>query len=65
LADFAKILGIGGVISGGLTGILIMLIHMKAKKKGNRKPEFSVPMNWFIFGILSLVFLAGILFELL
>ena len=64
LADFVKILGIGGVISGGLAGILILLTNLKAKEKGNRNPEFSIPINWLIIGILSLIFLAGIWFEL-
>ncbi|MCH8945533.1 MAG: amino acid permease [Nanoarchaeota archaeon] len=64
LADFVKILGIGGVISGGLAGILILLTNLKAKEKGNRNPEFSIPINWLIIGVLSLIFLAGIWFEL-
>ena len=63
LASFVDILGIAGVVSGGLTIIIILLIHMKAKENGNRKPEFSVPMNRFIFAILSLIFFAGIIFE--
>ena len=61
--NFASILGIGGVVSGGLTIILILLMQMKAKKHGDRKPEFSVPMNWILFGILSLVFALGVLTE--
>lgn len=64
LADFVKILGIGGVVSGGLTGILILLMNVKAKKKGNRNPEFVIPINWFIIGILSLIFILGIVVEL-
>ncbi len=64
IADFVKILGIGGVVSGGLTGILILLMNVNAKKKGDRKPEFSVPINWFIIGILSLIFILGIVVEL-
>ena len=64
LADFVKILGIGGVVSGGLTGILILLMNLKAKKEGTRKPEFSISINWLIIGILSLIFLAGIFVEL-
>ena len=64
LADFVKILGIAGVISGGSTGILVLLMNKKAKKTGNRKPEYKIPLNWFLIIILSLVFLAGIVFEL-
>tara|TARA_Y100000034_G_scaffold91794_1_gene110783 strand:+ start:4873 stop:5985 length:1113 start_codon:yes stop_codon:yes gene_type:complete len=63
-ADFAKILSIGGVVSGGLTGVLILLMNVKAKKTGNRKSEFSVPINWFVIGILSLIFALGIFTEL-
>jgi len=62
--SFVNVLGIGGVISGGLTGILILLINIKAKKLGNRKPEFSVPINWFVVGLISLVFIFGIVVEL-
>ena len=64
LVDFLGVLRIGGVISGGLTGILILLMNLKAKKEGNRNPEFSVPINWFVIGILSLVFILGIFVEL-
>ena len=63
LADFVKIIAIGGVVSGGLTIILILLMQMKAKKKGDRKPEFSVPMNWLIFGILAMIFIFGMVSE--
>jgi amino acid transporter len=62
--DFTRILSVGGVISGGLTGILILLMNINSKKKGNRKSEFSVPINWFVIGILSLIFVFGIVVEL-
>jgi len=64
LAGFVKILGIGGVVSGGLMGVLSLLMNLKAKKKGNRKAEFSVPLNWWVVGGLSLVFLVGVVVEL-
>lgn len=64
LVGFITVLGIGGAISGGVAGILILLMNIKAKKKSERKPEYSIPINWFIIGLLSLIFLAGIFFEL-
>ncbi len=64
LLDFVTVLGIGGVFSGGLMGILILLMNKKAKKYGDRKPEYSMPINWFVVILLSVVFIAGIIFEL-
>jgi len=64
LVGFIKILGIGGVVSGGLTGILILLMNIKAKKQGNRKPEYNIPLNWFWIILLSLIFIFGIVVEL-
>jgi len=62
--SFTRILSIGGVVSGGLLAVLIMLIVKKAKKKGNRKPEYSMPVNWFIIGFLILIFVLGVIREI-
>ena len=64
LVDFVGVLGIGGVVAAGLTGVLILLMNLNAKKKGNRNPEFSVPINWLIIGILSLIFILGVFVEI-
>jgi len=63
--SFTKMLSIGGVVSGGLIGISVLLMNRVAKKKGDRKPEYSIPINWFIIGILGLIFVAGVVIELL
>jgi len=62
--SFTKILGIGGVISGGVMGILILIMAKKSQHHGNRIPEYNFPINWFIVGILSLIYLTGIIAEL-
>ena len=61
--SFTRILSFGGVISGGLIAILVLLMVKKAKKKGNRKPEYSIPVNWFIIGFLILIFLLAVIRE--
>ena len=62
---FFLILSIGGVISGGLTGILILLIAKKAKfnMRNGKKPEIKVPLNWTLIAILSLIFITGIILQ--
>ena len=61
--SFTKILSIGGVVSGGLTAVLILLMIRKSKEKGNRKPEYSIPVSWFVIGLLTLIFILGVLRE--
>lgn len=63
--SFTKILSIGGVISGGLIAILSLFIVKGAKEKGERIPEYSVPINWFLIVIISAVFVIGIIREIL
>ena len=63
LAGFVKVLSIGDAISGGITGIMIFMTHLKAKKKGDRTPEFSVWNSKIFVLVLSLMLIAGILFE--
>jgi len=60
--NFTKVLGIGGVLSGGLTAILILFMIKKAKLSGNRKPEFSLPYsNIVAFIIIALLTIGAIL----
>lgn len=64
LGGFISVLGIGGAISYGLLGSLIVIISLSAKKKGKRNPEFQMPLNWIIGTIIIFVFILGVLTEL-
>lgn len=64
LTTFIAILGITGVFSGGLDGILVVLMYWKAKLLGERKPEYNLPV-WRPVGIfLMVMFALGILYQL-
>ena len=63
--SFTKILGIGGVVSGGLIAIISLLMVKRAKKYGDRKPEYSIPINWFIVVVLALIFVGGVFIEIM
>ncbi len=65
VASFITVLGIAGAITGGLMGILIVLMHRKAKKEGNRKPEYQIHDNWMIGIVLIIFFLLGITYQVL
>ncbi|MFZ5955222.1 MAG: aromatic amino acid transport family protein [Nanoarchaeota archaeon] len=65
LFSFISILGMGGVLAGGINGILIPVINLKSKKLSERKPEYQMPMNWIIIFFISLIFILGVLFEII
>jgi len=64
MASFVKILGISGSITIALIGAMILLINRIAKIKGNRKPEYSIKINWFIIILLIIFFVLGAIFEI-
>lgn len=64
LADFVSILGLAGVVAGGSTGVLSLLMLRKAKKKGDRNPEYEIPLNWFVILLLILIFVFGVIAQL-
>jgi len=58
--SFTNILSVGGVISGGIMAIMILLVVKKSKVKFNREPEYSVPANWAFISFLILIFVFGV-----
>ncbi len=63
--SFTQILSLAGTIAGGLAGILILLMIKKAKEKGNRKPEYSLPLYWPLIIIAALLLIAAVVSEIL
>lgn len=63
---FIQTLGIVGAIVGGIEGILLVFIYWKAKKKGNRKPEYSFPKSFgkIIGYILILIYIGGLIYTI-
>jgi len=64
-ADFIKVLGVGGVLSGGLTAILIIFMLKSAKRIGKRKPEYSTPYIPIINWLLVALFVLGAVLEVI
>jgi len=62
--SFVGTLEIAGAFAGGIAGITVVMMHAKAKNKSERKPEYTIKINWFIYGALILLFLIGIVYQL-
>lgn len=65
ITNFMQALEVAGAVSGGIGSGLIVLMFWKAKKIGDRKPEYSLKKNSLIGGLLILVFVLGIIYEIL
>ncbi len=61
--SFVRTLEFAGVFAGGIAGIAVVLMHLQARKRSERKPEYSVRINWVGYSALILLFLAGMLYE--
>ncbi len=63
-ANFIKVIGLGGVVSGGLVGITTLFMVKAAKKNGDRKPEYSIPCPNILSWILMIIFASGVILEI-
>ncbi len=62
---FVATLGFTGAIAFGIGGILNILMFWKAKKLGNRRPEYSIKKNALVGIVLIIIFILGIIYEIL
>ncbi len=63
-AAFTRVLGIGGVVSGGLTAILILMMAKEAKAKSDIKPPYEMPSSGLVYWLLAAIFILGVLIEI-
>jgi amino acid permease len=63
--DFITPLGIAGSFTGGIDGILIVLMLWRAREKSDRKPEFKVGFVYPLGALIIIMFLLGIIHEIL
>ncbi len=64
LTTFLSALAITGAIGGGLDGILVVLMYWKAKVRGDRMPEYSLPPHFLLGTLLMVLFALGIAYQL-
>ncbi len=64
LVSFIQILSVIGIVCGGLSAIVILLMNLYSKKKCARVPEYSVFINWKIIILVSIILFAGMIVQL-
>jgi len=63
--DFIMVIGLVGVFIGAVEGILIVLMFQKAKKMGDREPEYTVHFPRIVLYALMAVLVVGAAAEIL
>lgn len=61
--SFVETMAVAGSITVGLTGISIVSMFWRAKKEGDRKPEFSLPRFKIISVVLIAIFSLGLIYA--
>lgn len=61
--NFILIIGFVGAIASGLDGILTVLIYFRAKKAGDRQPEYSLAGAKVLGSLLIFVFTLGLIYQ--
>jgi len=64
-ASFNTVLNYAGALSGGFTGLMILLMARKAEKLGDRKPEYKITKNVFVMGAIAIALILGIIFAII
>jgi len=59
--NFISVLEITGALTGGLSGLLILLLYQKAKKTGPREPAYQLKIPTAVFWLLILIFSLGMI----
>ncbi|PIN71811.1 hypothetical protein COV21_04125 [Candidatus Woesearchaeota archaeon CG10_big_fil_rev_8_21_14_0_10_45_5] len=65
IKNFIRVLSITGAVADGTIAILLVLIYIAAKEKGDRKPEYSLRFSKATSVVLLLILTLGLVYEVL
>ena len=64
-SDYIKLISLAGGVMGGLEALLIIFLWLKARKKGTQIPEYSLSLKTGLVFLLAIMFLLGIIYEVI
>src|SRR3989344_808339 len=65
LRNFIDVISLGGAVGIGLEAMVLVFVFMKAKKEGDRIPEYSLSIPAWALYLLALVFAGGLVYTLI
>lgn len=65
LRNFIEVVGLVGGVALSIDGIVLLFLYAKARRSGDRLPEFSVRLPMPIIYLLAVVFVVAIVFTLI
>jgi len=65
VTNFIPVIEVVGGILGGIEGSILVAIYLKAKKQGDRVPEYSLDLPSFVFYCIPLMFALVIVYEVM
>jgi len=58
--EFLTVIGIVGAVMGAVEGVLMILIFQKAKKMGDRKPEYEIRIPQFLLFVIAVILIGSV-----
>ncbi|MFP4424612.1 MAG: aromatic amino acid transport family protein [Candidatus Woesearchaeota archaeon] len=65
ITSFISALDISGALATGAIYLLVIFMHKKAKEMGDNTPQFSVPYHPLLMGVFMLIFVSGIIYQVI
>lgn len=63
--SFISVIAFTGAVLGGIEGLLIILIWLRAEKEGKRTPEYKVKVSEWVLSLVAFVFILGIIYKII
>lgn len=63
--EFISVAAFTGAVLGGLEGLLIIFIWLKAKKEGKRAPEYNLKVSEWVLSLVVFVFVLGFIYKII
>lgn len=65
IRNFIEVISLAGAVAIGISGMILISVYKKAKKEGDREPEYSLNFHPWLLNIMMVLFAVGAVYALL